>query len=172
MAKDLETSSKFSFTVWDFVDECKREKCPLYQRCVFATRAEKSRVKKCGVERQYLNAVLAPYAELLRKVRDPFMAQWIGMHMIPLYHHLVKLKKIEQSLDTPETIDKNMNIRIHPVYKEIRAVISSIRTEWNRSGIFQIAKDEGYLGSGVPLIGDDEDMDGDGGYHDRLYGED
>uniref|UniRef100_A0A6M3IMK1 Uncharacterized protein n=1 Tax=viral metagenome TaxID=1070528 RepID=A0A6M3IMK1_9ZZZZ len=168
---DSEIITQFSFAVWDFVDVCKGPKCPIHARCPFATRAGGVQRKKCGVERQYLDAVLGPYTELLRKTRDPFLGQWVGLHIVPLYHQLVKLKKIERSLDTAEVIDKNLNIKIHPVYKEIRSVINAIRTEWNRSGIFRLAKDEGYLGSGVPMIEDGEDMDGDGAYHDRLYGD-
>jgi len=165
-------AKKFKFAVWEHISECIGDRCNLFTTCGYKGGGKDT---KCGVERYYLNVVMAPYAEIVDKIKDPFVGHWVGLHLIPLYHHLVKLKKMERGLLTID-LEEGLHakrVRIHPVYKEIRDTIVAIRREWNLSGLYKLAQEQGYLGSGVPILdGDETEMEGDRSYHDLLYRED
>jgi len=171
------TIGEFSFAAWDFVSDCKGGECDLFKVCEYAKEyvsagIEKQR-RKCGVEAYYIRRVSHPFFEIVQNLKDPFIMQWVGFHIVPLYHHLVKFKKVERSLENPMMMTVRGDSVIHPVYREIRNTIAAIRKEWKNSGLMQIAKDEGYLGRlPSPLAGDDDDpIDGDPDYHDTLYDE-
>jgi hypothetical protein len=166
----------FRFAVWDYVAPCQGKKCILHNHCTYKdpTAGIKGKhARKCGIERYYMGVVLKPFFELAEKLRDPFIMQWIGLHMVPLYGHLIKLKKYERSLGSPMEVTLKGDCRVNPVYREIRNVIVAIRKEWKYSGLVQAAKDEGYLGAMPHPLGNmsDDDIDGDPNYHDNLYGE-
>ena len=159
------------FAVWDYIGPCQGDECVIHDVCTYkdAKPTSDRQTKKCGIERYYMSVVFKPFADLVDKLKDPFVMQWVGLHIIPLYHQLIKLKKFERSLASPIDISSKGDARIHPVLKEIRAVISAIRTEWRMSGLMEAAKDEGYLSGSFPEPLDTTDLEGDAGYHDSLY---
>lgn len=163
----------YRFAVWDFVGKCQGDDCILHKVCTYKdgkVGGKDPRAKKCSVERYYMGVVFKPFSELIEKTKDPFLMQWVGLHIIPLYHQLIKLKKIERSLDSPMDTTIKGDVRAHPVLGEIRKVIAAIRAEWKSSGLMEIARDEGYMGASLPAPLDDiEDIEGDSDYHDSLY---
>ena len=156
---------KYSFAVWDYIGPCQGDECPLNDVCTYKT-TSKSKTKKCGIERYYIRTIVEPFAQLAQELKDPFIMHWIGLHLVPLYHHLVKFKKVERALSNPMDKTRMGDLRVHPIYREIRNTIKAIRTEWKTSGLIQTAKDEGYLGRlPSPLAGlEDDDLHGDGSY--------
>ncbi len=162
------------FAVWDFVGPCQGDKCIIHDVCSYkdAKSTSDRPTKKCGVERYYMGVVFKPFFGLVEKTKDPFVMQWVGLHIIPMYHQLIKLKKVERSLKSPMDTTIKGDVRVHPVLKEIRSVIAAIRAEWKASGLMEVARDEGYLGSMPAPLGDGvAELEGDGSYHDSLYGE-
>ena len=159
------------FAVWDFVGKCQGDECIIHDVCSYkdVNPGTERPTKKCGVERYYMGVVFKPFGELVEKVKDPFIMQWVGLHIIPLYHQLIKLKKFERSLDSPMDTTIKGDVRAHPVLKEIRTVIAAIRAEWKSSGMMEIARDEGYMSDSLPAPLDDDDLEGDSDYHDSLY---
>lgn len=130
--------------LWDYVGPCSGDKCPVSKDCPYG------REHRCGLERYFLGAVLKPFFELAYKYEnspDPFVMQWIGIHIIPLYRILARLYKEELMLERPVVGKK-----VHPIYGEIRTTIEAIRKEWNQSGLVDLAKGFGYL-KGVPSPG-------------------
>jgi len=162
------------FAVWDYIGKCQGDECVIHDVCSYkdAKPTSDRQTKKCGIERYYMGVVFKPFGELVEKTKDPFIMQWIGLHIIPLYHQLIKLKKFERSLKSPMDVSSKGDVRAHPVLKEIRTVISAIRTEWRMSGLMEIVKDEGYMGGSFPAPLDDDDvtdLEGSPDYHDSLY---
>ncbi len=157
---------KYSFAVWDYVSSCLGDKCPLSEVCTYKASPSNKSVKKCGIERYYIRTIVEPFAVLAQELKDPFIMHWIGLHLVPLYHHLVKFKKVERALSSPMDKTKAGDLRVHPIYREIRNTIKAIRTEWKTSTLVQIAKDEGYFGRlPSPLGGlEDGDLHGDPDY--------
>lgn len=151
---------------WDFASPCTRENCSIHQDCPYKVE-QASGSQPCGIEVQYLRSVSRPFFELIDKVQDPFVEQWVGLHLVPLYHQLVKLKKYERGLLSP-IIKSHGTERVHSVYREIRGVIKAIREEWRHSGILQVALRAGYL-KGVLIPKDTPAGQGDLEYHDGLY---
>jgi hypothetical protein len=132
--------------MWDFVANCNMEECVIFKLCGYT----KNPKKKCGLERRYISGVIRPFFDLARKISrkkvtpDPFMMQWIGLHVLPLYSQLAKLCKEEAALSDVYK-DGRKNKTIHPIYAEIRSVIFAIRKEWSGGGLLQIAQAHGYL---------------------------
>jgi hypothetical protein len=107
---------------WDGIKEC-NPNCPMIDECTYLHKG------KCAVQIQYVqtlyNSILTTYSYL-----DEAMLFKIGMELIPLYVHLVKLQIVELSLDTPmESTEKGMPF-VHPIYKEIRETLKTIQMIW------------------------------------------
>ena len=117
------------FAVWDYIGPCQGDECVIHDVCTYkdAKPTSDRQTKKCGIERYYMSVVFKPFADLVDKLKDPFVMQWVGLHIIPLYHQLIKLKKFERSLASPIDISSKGDARIHPVLKEIRAVIADYK---------------------------------------------
>lgn len=136
----------YTFTSLDYVGPCKGEDCPIADECNYWQ--NNSRIATCRVEANYLKAVHDTFMELVDKVPDPFMMQWVGSHFIKLYHQLIKMQMEEMAIRGRYTYeDKSGKKMIHPVFKEIREIIKSIRSEWKDSGMLELAKTYGFLGT-------------------------
>jgi len=107
---------------WDGIRDCSSELCPVNDMCGYLKRG------KCAVQVKYLetlyNSILTTY-----KYLDEAMLFKIGMQIIPLYVQLMKMQIIELSLASPMVFtEKGMSV--HPIYKEIRATLSTIHIMW------------------------------------------
>jgi hypothetical protein len=107
-------------------------------------------------------------------VPDPFIMQWIGSHMIKLYHQLIKMQIEEMSIrGRISYMEKTGKISIHPVFKEQRDIIKAIRSEWKDSGLQELAKQHGFLGvaldpKAAKKIASGKPGAGDPGFYDCL----
>jgi hypothetical protein len=108
---------------WDGIRECTRDECPVVDQCKYIHSG------RCSVQVQYVEslykAILSTYSYL-----DETMLFKIGMEVIPLYTHLVRLQIIELSLTTPMTESAKGTAMVHPVYKEIRETLKTIGAMW------------------------------------------
>ena len=110
---------------WDVIPKCVNSSCPALALCEFDKTTE-DHIVRCGVQTQYLKGtaemIFENYKHLLTE--DEFFQ--VGMHVMPLYRMLVKLKihelGVEQAISTS---DRGVS-KANPVYKEIRETIKSI----------------------------------------------
>jgi hypothetical protein len=115
---------EFNLVAWDVIDDCINERCPIRNLCTF----EKS--GKCGVQRQYVRSVVRVIFNSLAPSIGESTFMEIGMHIIPLYKQLCKLKIYELSVEVPVRVTERGGRVINPVFKEIRATIQLIHKMW------------------------------------------
>jgi len=156
--------SDLQINIWDKVRRCKGKNCPLADVCPYEHANKEDPTCSCLVERKYLTANIGPFMELLTRVNDQFLMQWIGMHLIPLYLDLVQLKMAKLALDKESDggivyTDGKGQIRIHPIFDEIRKTHKEIFNMWRTTGLQKIAADAGFFKDGGKIIPDDDDID-------------
>src|SRR3989304_7856638 len=84
------------FVVWNVITPCHQEECPIFDRCPH----EEKKIKggKCRVEQTYINSI---GAMVYRNYKNTFTEDQffiVGMHILPLYRHLCRLKIWEWSV--------------------------------------------------------------------------
>lgn len=122
------------FPVWSAVQECEEESCIAFDICPIAPFM---RSKCCAVIVNYLKHLeKMVYAEFGNDMSD-FEFYKVGMHLIPLYKQLARLKIMEMTISSSVMVEtaKSGLSKIHPVFKEIRECVRSINTEWKELGI-------------------------------------
>jgi len=126
------TIRNMPFMGWDSIGDCKGEECEVFAKCGI-----KKKVGPCKVQVKYLEAfmstVLSNYLYL-----DEMCLFQIGMHLMPLYSQLCKLKLVEKGLDGRMMVyDSKGTVSVHPVYREIRSTLIAISGEWRRLELFR-----------------------------------
>jgi len=142
-------AAKYDFVVWDYIHACEPSVCELAKKDI----CNYTKEGLCGVEEWYVNAIFAVLAGFAKKSGDPLVKQWLGFHVMPLYHQLVKLKKLEWAVSAVGRMEfetRQGEWKIHPVYREIRDTIRSITMEWKMAGMQDVARELGYLGAATP----------------------
>lgn len=119
---------------WTAVSDCTGERCRIYTECNY------NKDFKCGLMKQYLSTI----CEMIhREFRDlimhpergeKFLFQ-IGMHLLPLYKTLGKLKMEEHAVLYPVYMSEKGIRKADPVYKEIRDTIKLIQAMWKELGL-------------------------------------
>jgi hypothetical protein len=124
------------------VREVCSDSCPAFEVCTSRTPD-----RDCPIVVSYLDNVF-------RMVRNRFVSgskediSRVGLHLIPLYKTLIKLKILESVVGSPIVCGKE-KVSIHPVYKEIRETIRAIEQVWR-----MISSDSGRKsGTSVPRRG-------------------
>jgi len=111
----------------EYVNKCKQEDCPFYERCGFIKEG------LCGFDASFFVRIVK---FLLRLEHDGRISETAFTHtaiaILPLYRQLLQLYKVECSLNGEMFIIVNGQVttRIHPVYREIREVLSKIAEMW------------------------------------------
>jgi len=110
----------------EYVNECSDKDCPFDKRCGYM------RGGICGFEASFYVRIVQ---FLLRMEREGRIGEAEFMHtsiaILPLYRQLLQLYKLECTLNG-KMMYKN---KIHPVYKEIRAVLSQLGEMWKHAAI-------------------------------------
>ncbi len=108
---------------WDAVQDCSQSDCCVAARCNYM------KVGRCGLQVSYLRTLTDTICSTY-KYLDDIQYFKIGMQIIPLYSHLLRLKLLEMSI-TDVVYENSKGIKfIHPVYKEIRQTLSTIHLMW------------------------------------------
>ena len=106
--------------MWDAASPCKHTQCRIFEICPYVKQ------KDCVVEKRYLhvafNQIIVNHGEDLTESQ----LYRAGTLIIPLYAQLIKLKILELSVPSPLTYSSKGDVKIHPVYKEIREIIQHI----------------------------------------------
>jgi hypothetical protein len=129
---------------WDITADCTGETCPAFGIC------EYEKVGKCKAMTLYLKGVTnVVIGEHLDDLTEAQLFR-IGMHMVPLYRTLVKMKIEELGVTRIISSDDKGKLSAHPIYKEMREQIKLIELMWKTIGLHDIAcatplPDEGLL---------------------------
>jgi len=138
---------------WDVVQKCRHERCPALKLCSYGESILEG--GDCKVMKSYLRgAALAMYEN--QKGLTQSQRYRIGMHIMPLYRQLVRMKIEEIGLESASYISTTGNPGVHPVYKEIRETIKAIESTWRAIGIQEL-----------PMGIKDIDFEG-GSYYDEM----
>jgi hypothetical protein len=150
------------FHVWNTLTPCMNEECPIYDDCPHEEK--KKRGGKCKVEQGYINSTAAM---VYRTFRDRFTEDQffiVGMHILPMYRHLCRMKIWEWAVREVMYEDEKGRRHLNPIYREIREQIKAISAQWRMLGVgqFQIVEPKNPWGSaGRPPVDDRA-------YYDRL----
>jgi len=140
--KDIVT--RLSLYSWDIVEECKVTMCPASKICTYTQSG------KCGVMMQYMRATSVMFFNNFAKDLDETAFYRIGMHMMPLYRMLCKLKIAE--IGARRVIISGVGGRkyINPIFREIRDTIKLIDSLWKNMGLNgDVVIPAAKLGSGL-----------------------
>lgn len=161
--------TEWSFQSFIYVKPCDPARCYIAEMCTY----EKSGT--CSVERQYLMSVFNPMNALMQVAPDPFIIHWIGTHILPAYHTLIKFKKRELSLRDVIFETKSGDLKGHPIYKMINDQEKVIIDLWTKSGIFELTKKAGFLKVAdnlLPTVSVNQDKksfeNGQDGYYEQM----
>ena len=104
--------------MWDAIPQCDPESCKMEIACPY------NKTGKCGVRLKYITHV---YESLIGQVQpDDAVALFkIGIHLVPLYGHLVQFK-MEEYGSKVMLASSNGKRYINPIFKEIRETIKCI----------------------------------------------
>ena len=142
--------NQFDIIAWDFSQPCNGSKCELYDICEYRDKRVKRGRKrkdgvnnegkpayggKCGMQLRYMKNALAGvillYGEGGGKNRMAEMVR-VGYHLLPLYNQLFQFSRLEYAEKELTSLSDRGAIRINPVYKEIREIISSLESTWQK----------------------------------------
>lgn len=114
---------------WNAVAKCRPHRCPARDECPH------EKIGRCTIQTKYLRSVekviFKNYLGVLSE--DQFFR--VGMHLIPLYKILSRLKIEELGVKKIISRDKNKKMVVHPIYKEIRETIKMIEFTWKSLGL-------------------------------------
>lgn len=119
---------------WDAIPRCDPDTCPINNICDYGKQG------KCSLMSQYLKGVsLVIFRNYRNKLSEE---QWIhvGLHLLPLYKGLCRMKMYELGLDVLVNVDDKGNRKMNPIFKEIREQIKTISAEWRALGLNEKGK--------------------------------
>jgi hypothetical protein len=140
---------------WDCVQTCDTEICPIGNTCVYVKKIG----DKCSLQLTYLQALTDMVFSTYRYLNDDALFK-IGMHIIPLYSQLCRQKIVEKSVVSLTYLDTKGNIKIHPIYKEIRETMKILTVMWKDLGIYAVPNPD------TPSIG--KSGFGDSGHYEAI----
>jgi len=116
--------------VWDNIMPC-NNRCMVSDSCSSLNKSDKC-VKMAEYFSHVLDSALSVYGSYMN---EKIMVQ-IGLHLMPMYSQLFKLKLLESTVTVNRMIKVNkQGVRtMHPIYKEIRETVKSIDELWLKIG--------------------------------------
>lgn len=92
--------------------------------------------KKCVVIAGYMNSVFDMMVRSFPNRITSDMAFRIGMHLVPLYKILCRLKMQEYTEREVMLHSLSGGVRVNPIFREIRDTVASIEKVWANLGFF------------------------------------
>lgn len=118
---------------WDVVQKCSGVDCPAATTCPYI--GDLTTEDECKVMKRYMRSVSLVMYEAQRKEITSAQRYQIGMHVIPLYKTLCKMKIAELGVQDVTIITPRGTLQIHPIYKEMREIIKVIDQVWKSIGV-------------------------------------
>jgi len=117
---------------WDAIPPCRGEVCSIWGIC--SKRGKEVSKRHCGVVHEYLGNVNEMiFRNYYNQLTEPMLFK-IGMHLIPLYKQLCRLKIEELAVENLVHIVSGRYL-IHPIMKEIRETVKDIEKVWSSLGL-------------------------------------
>ena len=145
------TTSGMEFASLDLVDKCTGGKCPISRVCSYP------HTGPCQMQIEYLSVVTSKTLRCVRTECETDMLR-VGVLMMPLYLHLVKMKMEEYGTEILGTETG----RINPLVKETRETVKALDTMLSKLG------SDGRKGAPGKKEGDH----GDPSFYKSLFNED
>ena len=117
--------------MFDAVQNCRTTECPIYDKCPYT----KDPMVRCSVETTYLKAIRESLWEDVGIKMTQDLLNKIGLHLIPLYHQLIRLQIYAYSITDVHYFTPRGQLRINPVFKEIRDTIRTIESTQKSMGM-------------------------------------
>jgi len=124
-----EVFTKLSLYSWDVVQDCRVKQCPAFKDCTY------TKSGKCGVMMQYMKATSAMFFSNFAEELDEAGFYRIGMHLMPLYRVLCKLKIAEVGVAKVIITGATGRKYVNPIFREIRDCIKLIESLWSNMGL-------------------------------------
>lgn len=137
--------------IWDAVPNCSVH-CQAYNICSVK---DKDPHMPCQPQLDYIDKIYQAITRAYGKRLSDGTLIRIGMHLIPLYRLLIRLKIYELGLDKVDVETAKGGTTINPVFRELRELIIRIDRIWKDIGI-------GEIGEGLDPGGFTEGMEEDG----------
>ena len=118
---------------WETVKPCRGERCGAYDLCEYLSRNIPG--SKCKVETIYLKAIASVIYRNFNTVMDEPTMMRVGMHLMPIYQNLCRMKIIEAGVVVAVDEDARGKLGLHPVYKEMRETIKLAEQTWRSLGL-------------------------------------
>ena len=156
VSMEIVKTQNFTALIWNSCKLCDPRKCPIAGRCASIT----SDGEICGPQSKYLESIYSAALDMLGVSLNTREAVRLGLHIIPMYSILFDLKIALAEVQSCWTYyGKHGDIKINPIYREIRDHIKAIDDLWSKLGYKQ-------------LVGHGSSMEGDGAYCDNMFVED
>ena len=113
---------------WDVVQRCTHENCPASLQCQYKSSIEEEGERK--VMRNYIRSISMVLVQEGEEKLSALKRYQIGMHIIPLYKTLCKLKIEEVGVERIVTETPRGTLVANPLYKEMRETVKAIDQMW------------------------------------------
>lgn len=122
--------TKYYLFSWDVVPKCTDELCPANQLCDYPRN-----VGKCQVTAVYLRAAAQTIFQNFSEILDEPTLYRIGIHLMPAYRTLCRLKIEELGVTKVISISSQGKPTANPIYREIRETIKLVEFLWEKLGL-------------------------------------
>lgn len=119
---------RINLYAWDAIPMCQDEECPATSMCPYL------REGRCRVGLTYMKAAVDVIIRNFASELDEPRLYQIGMHLLPLYRMLFKLKIEEIGVERAVTSGR-YGPKANPIYKEIRETIKLLMMAWKSLGL-------------------------------------
>ncbi|MGD9700588.1 hypothetical protein [Acinetobacter sp.] len=121
---------------WDCIQDCVPDRCHIGQSCEYAhiSHSNKGTGGKCALQTEYIQSFISTVLKTYKYLDESDMFK-VGMHLVPLYSQLCRQKIVEKAVGDIMQLDHRGNMKVHPIYREIRDTIRVISGLWRDMGI-------------------------------------
>ena len=122
--------TKLALFSWDVVPPCNGELCPANHLCDYT-----KDLGKCLVTSTYLRAAAQTIFQNFSEILDEPTLYRIGIHLMPAYRTLCRLKIEELGVTKVISISSQGKPTANPIYREIRETIKLVEFLWEKLGL-------------------------------------
>jgi len=133
------------FNTWEIIPDCNAYD-PVPCVAVGMCHHDKSVGAKCGVQTEYMEVVTEIIVRNFKEELSEGDLYRVGMHLIPMYNVLCKLKIAMVGVIDPVVTTARGSVAMHPIFKEFRQQIKAIEDAWRSIGISEFPDHNGKLG--------------------------
>lgn len=132
----------YELVYWNAVQRCNPDTCTCTELC---THPDQS--KPCSVMSGYMSNVFNLMIRNFPSNLTEDVAYRIGMHLVPLYKILCRLK-MQEFAEVDTIVPTAHGPKVNPIFEEIRKTIRQIEDTWKNLG-FVVAEKKMRAGKGV-----------------------